>query len=487
MHTHLKSFLGDAKRVGFFGLGASNLSLISMLPRHIRVTLRTDGNILPEQIPEGVSVEAIFEGEKALADLNEDILFLSPSVRRDRPELISAAEAGVVLSSDHELFFEYANAPVLAVSGSSGKSTTAYLTSALINGSTARVIGNPEREPARNAAVGKEKDLADKDASSLNRAVLCGNVGKPMLESISQSAAVYVTELSSFMLMSHKATVRRSAITNISPNHLDFHKSMKEYSESKLSLLRLSEEIIINADDELLSKYAGRSRRVFGVYSARLSLPELLKKHKAKIYMTLEDGYICRNGAKIIDTGRLIRREPHNIANMMCALLLCDGYSDCKLWESVLSQFRGLPHRCEKILEEDGVIYVNSSIDTTPERTATTLRAFSENVILLLGGRGKGLSYEPVFSAMRGRVKKVITFGEEGKGLAADLPSEFCPRYLESFDCAVREACEIATCGDTVLLSPAATSYDGFSSFEERGKRFEELVRRSMIGKNSNI
>ena len=306
-----------------------------------------------------------------------------------------------------------------------------------------------------------------------------------MVESIRDDATVYVTELSSFMLMSHTAQIKRSAITNIKENHLDFHKSMKEYSEAKLSLLRLSEEIIINADDRRLSKYAGRSRRVFGVFSTELSPPELLKCHKAQIYMTLEDGFICRNGERIIDTARLARRERHNVANMMCAILLSDGYGSASCREAVLSSFGGLPHRCETVGQGGGVTYINSSIDTTPDRTAATLSGLSGNVILLLGGRGKGLSLCGLDSALRGKVKSVITFGEDGERIASELQQKVRVRYLGSFENATVAACRESSFGDTVLLSPASTSYDEFSSFEQRGNKFKEIVGRFLRGEIS--
>jgi len=460
MHAQFKELLRGARRVGFFGLGASNLSLLSILPEGTSVTLRADGEIKIPSLPSGVTLSAIYEGARAAENITEEILFLSPSVRRDRPMLLFAEANGTRLLSDSELFFESANAPVLAVSGSSGKSTTAYLAAALINGSE-------ESYPSPKA----------KSCSQAKRgAVLCGNIGRPMFSSISEGAKAYVTELSSFMLMNHKATVARGAITNISENHLDWHGSMEEYVEAKLSLLRLSNEIIINADDERLSGFVGRSRRVFGVFSTRLTLPELLRRHKAHIYMTLEGGSICRNGEQIINTGRLVRREEYNIANMMCASLLASGYGDAERVESVLSSFSGLPHRCEVVLKRDGITYINSSIDTTPTRTAKTLSAIGDNVILLLGGRDKGLPLTPIISAARGKVKQVFTFGESGEKIAKTLSPELAACYSGNFRSAILAACEMAKPNDTVILSPSGTSYDEFSSFEERGESFCKLL-----------
>ena len=504
MHGWLNNYLSGVKRVGFLGLGASCRSLLSILGKDVLVTLRTDGVLDPSLIPEGCPVERIFESERALCDIDEQVLFLSPSVRRDRPELISAAKKGTRLCSDHELFFEAVRAPVIAISGSSGKSTTAYLTAALINGGE-----NKKRTAAHKGKIASADDNIGKDPrcykiasgegkieeanhnsevstrKAERHAVLCGNIGKPMLESVTDSAGLYVAEMSSFMLMSHKAAVHRSAITNITENHLDWHRTFEEYKRAKLSLLSLSKEIVVNADDPTLSRFVGKNRRIFGVFSTRLPLFELLKHHKAKHYMTLESGFICHNGEKIIDTVPLVRNEEHNIANMMCALLLSEGYAKRSKIGEVLSAFCGLPHRCETVATEFGVSFINSSIDTTPERTRATLLPFKGSVVLLLGGHGKGLSYEPVISAAKGKVRLALCFGEDGEKIADALSGHINARYCGGFSEAVLEACALSKQGDTVLLSPACTSYDEFSSFEERGEKFKQIVL-SYIGERKD-
>ena len=536
MHGWLNNYLSGVRRVGFLGLGASCRSLLSMLGKDVLVTLRTDGVLDPSLIHEGCPVERIFESERALCDIDEQVLFLSPSVRRDRPELVSAVKKGTRLCSDHELFFEAVRAPVIAISGSSGKSTTAYLTAALINGGEnkngtvapegeiasgddnigkdprcykiASADDNIGKDPrcykiaSANDNIGKdprcykiasgegkiEEAYHNRQVStrkSESYAVLCGNIGKPMLESVTGSAGLYVAEMSSFMLMSHKAEVHRSAITNITENHLDWHRTFEEYKRAKLSLLSLSKEIVINADDPALSRFVGKNRRIFGVFSTRLPLFELLKHHKAKHYMTLESGFICHNGEKIIDTVPLVRNEEHNIANMMCALLLSEGYSKRSKIGEVLSAFCGLPHRCETVATEFGVSFINSSIDTTPERTRATLLPFKGSVVLLLGGHGKGLSYEPVISAAKGRVRLALCFGEDGEKIADALSGHINARYCGGFSEAVLEACALSKQGDTVLLSPACTSYDEFSSFEERGEKFKQIVL-SYIGERKD-
>ena len=454
MSNTLRRLLGDPRRIGFFGIGRSNLSLMSGLWDGVSVTLRSDKEIPNEAIPKGITPERILCGASALSDINEDCLILSPSVNRKRAEIIEAQSRGVTVTSDCELFFKAADAPVLAVTGSSGKSTTSALTHAIIRGG-GRVKGG---------------------------AVLCGNGGVPMLRSTENGAGLYVCELSSFMLSYLKSSVKRSAITGITPNHLDFHSSFEEYRDTKLGLLALSHEGVISADDEILYRRYKR-KCVFGVFSTERPLRELVSEFRAEHYGTLEDGWLCHNGEMLVHTSELVRREPFNLKNMLCAVLLSYGYSHRDAVISALKGFRGLPHRNELAGTINGVRYINSSIDTTPERCLITLSTYPNRPILLLGGRGKGLSYDGLIPALAKSAGAVICFGEEGERLFSLLqPTARC-RLADGLASAVKLACECARPGDTVLLSPACTSYDEFGSFEERGEEFKRLV--SLLGKDN--
>ena len=431
--------------VGFVGIGKSNLALMRLVPRDCGVVLRSDKKADLSSLPCGLKIKAIYEGDVALKDIREDVLVLSPSVRRDRPEINEAVSRGVRVTSDYEVFFEGRKAPVLAVTGSSGKSTTATMAHLMLGG----------------ACCGS---------------ALIGNIGTPMCEA-PENARVYVAELSSFMLEHGHAIVDRSVITNVTPNHLDYHGSFESYKRAKLSLMTLSHQAIVNADDPILREAAG-NRRLFGAVSTEMPLKELIKVCRADVYMTYENSYLLRNGEKLLHASALFRSDRYLIANALCAVALTDGYALKEQMLAAIGGFSGLSHRCETVATVGGVRYIDSSIDTTPERCAVTLTSYGKPVILLMGGRGKGLSYREIRDTLARFCKQIILFGEEREKIYKEI-SDICEvDTCESFSDAVALARRTAIPGDTVMLSPACTSYDEFRSFEERGEAFRRLINQ---------
>ena len=244
--TRESRLLKNARSFGFFGLGKSNLAILSLIPKDREITLRSEGRIDLSALPKRLRNARIFEGACAFDDINEDVLFLSPSVRRERDEFDKARAAGVTLCSDLELFLSEFRGISFAISGSDGKSTTATLTSLLL----------------------KEK---------FDRISAIGNIGIPFCHSARAPAAVL--ELSSFNLRYSTPHASRAAITNVTPNHLNWHSDFEEYKETKLSLLDSADEAIISADDEILSSYAS-GRRIFAVTSVTKSFEELKRDFK---------------------------------------------------------------------------------------------------------------------------------------------------------------------------------------------------------------
>ncbi len=427
-------------RVGFFGLGKSNLSLLRSLPfDNCAVTLRSEREINKADIPPHINVERIFEGENAFRDIEEDILLLSPSVRRERKELCDAKTRGVIFSSDCELFFENNARPLFAVSGSDGKSTTATLAHLLLDSS-----------------------------------LLIGNIGVPMTEALSMKCNSYVAELSSFMLAYCRPSAKRACLTNITPNHLDWHESFEEYRNMKLSLLQSAKECVLNIDDEILADYANEFG-AYGVISYRFDF-HALKRYRAEVTVTRGDLGIERNGRLILPYSNISIKEAHNIKNLMLAIALTDGYTSIERISEVARSFSGLPHRCERFLVKDGVEYINSSIDSSPARTVQTLNALGKKVILLLGGRSKGIGYGTLREAVGKYAEYALIFGENKEKIYTEIKDMTKCELHSNMASAASRAIELSEICKTVLLSPASTSYDAFANFEERGNYFKMII-----------
>lgn len=439
------------KKIGFLGLGKSNLSLMRLLPLgNTEIILRSETEFDSASIPQGLNISEVRVGNNALSGITEELMICSPSVRRDRAELLSAKERGICFSSDAELFFENCDKEVFAVTGSDGKSTTTTLLAKIL--------------------------------SRRHKTAPVGNIGSPMLESLCGESEMFCAELSSFMLSYLNAHVRRAAITNITPNHLNWHKDLSEYIEAKLSLIKSSDESVLSADDAALEECLS-TRGAFAVTSMRSSFDELKKRYKCHLYFTFNGDYILRNGELLVATSDIKKKEKHNIQNLMCAAALADGYCDSEDIRSVARTFEGLSHRAEFFLSHGGIDFINSSIDTTPSRTKSTLESLGRQVVLILCGRGKGASYEPLSVPLARYASHVVITGEDAeKMLGALAPYADC-RYADGFDSAVELAIKLSSRGEAVLLSPAATSFDEFSSFEERGARFKSTVTK-FLGEN---
>lgn len=423
--------IGHRARVGFFGLGVSNMALIRALPEGYPFTVRSDA----DRLDFSISPERVHLGACSLNDIDEDALFLSPSVRRDRPELALASERGCRLMSDCELFF-LESVELYAVTGSDGKSTTATLAAALIPG-----------------------------------AALVGNIGIPFVEApVSER---YVAELSSFQLEYCVPHAKRAVLTSLSENHLNWHKSYEEYREAKLALLRRADEAILpfSAVGEVsgIYPYAAFGRRTFGEARGIIS---------AEHYITLEGDVIAYDGEGIIRLSRLARSEWYNIENFMGAIALSSGLVGVEDIVRLGESFSGLPHRVELFLSARGIDFINSSIDTTPKRCQATLEALGRRVVLILGGRGKGLSPNCMLPAIKKYAEGVVLYGEAGRELLSYISGLGMPyRYFESLYHAIDCAVEIAECGSAVLLSPAATGYGEFKNYAERGDAFKAYIR----------
>ena len=442
----IRSLLGcgqDVKKIALFGLGVSNLEILRKMTDNVGIVIRSDTHLGRDIAKVDPRIVAIYDGEHSCDEIDEDVIVFSPSVRRDRYELLRAAERGVIFTSDCEMFSDSVGSPVFAVTGSDGKSTTATILSQLLR----------ERYPT---------------------VALCGNIGSPMLTSVASDA--YAVELSSFQLTYSHPRVMRAAITNITPNHLNWHTSFDEYRDAKLSLLRGAEEYALSADNEILSDYI-RIHGAFGVISAEKTYMELKELYDFSVAYTAEGEHILRNGEPYIKIADIVRKEKHNLKNLMLALAASDGLVSQSHAVAVARSFGGLAHRMETVAEYNGIKYIDSSIDTSPSRCISTLSSLTAKCVVILGGRKKGVALDSLVPIVRKKARAAVVMGECREELYSLLTGDFKCIRAEDMRDAVEKATEAAECSDSVILSPGATSYDLYSSYAERGDDFKKQVK----------
>lgn len=439
MQARTHAILEEYKKIGVAGLGRSNRALLPLLPKEAEVTLYSDAEV--GDVPDNFT--RVRCGSDALAKIDEEVLILSPSVRRERREIADAIERGVRVTGDCELFFERCKQPVIAVSGSDGKSTTATLAHMML------------------------------EAAGI-RSHLIGNIGVPMTPTLGD-AEVYVAELSSFMLRYLHPRLYRAALTNLTPNHLDWHSSYEEYVTSKLGIYENAGGRVAFVGSREVDRYLCE-RGAYAVACCGLSHGAARLLYHAEHYVTLEGGYVLLDGERLLHREEIRARGEHTLKNFMCAVALTHPHADREAIRRVAESFTGLSHRCETVATYSGVEYIDSSIDTTPARCAETLRSLGRRVVLILCGRSKGLPYEPLVEAAKIYARRAVITGEAQAEMYGALSDSVACEVVPSFREAVEAAAECAECGEAVLLSPAATSYDAFSSFEERGEKFKEII-----------
>lgn len=427
------------KSVSLFGFGKSNRAVFEYLEKNfknlkisIRLQKSTDG------LPNGVR---IFEKDNLFSELSEDLIFVSPSVRRDTEQFY-----GKLLSSDAELFFEKSVGDVFAVTGSDGKSTTTTIAKMLLG----------------------------------DKAYAIGNIGVPFTSAISYpKGSVFVSELSSFQLMDFAPKTKRAVITNISPNHLDWHKSMEEYVAAKENVLVNCGEPVFFIDD-LVSKELYKKHRPFAIASLKLSEDEI-KSYKAETYVYVKQGAIYADGKEILKLADISRKEDYNLKNFICAIALSYGYFEYGELSRIAKSFSGLPHRFELIYKINGTRFFNSSIDSSPQRTLSTLSQKTTPYVLLMGGRTKMKNYGILKDLIEKNAHALVLTGENRYEIYGAVAPLSVPIYIEEdFDTAVACAFDLALNNCDLIFSPASVSYDAFENFEKRGEAFASALERKI-------
>ena len=442
------------KTVAVIGIGVSNQPLIRLLlERGIAVTACDKKNretlgIVAEQLEaNGCRLRL---GEAYLDGLTEDVIFRTPGMRPDLPQLAAAVSRGSVLTSEMEVFFEVCPCPKIAVTGSAGKTTTTTIIAELLK------------------RAGKTVHLG-------------GNIGHPLLAETGKMKPedVAVLELSSFQLMTMTHSPHIAVVTNLAPNHLDVHKDFQEYIDAKENIFthQSAKDIaVFNADNpytlEEASRAVGRAR--------------LFSRKKE-----LEDGVFLRGDAviarhngeerQVMTTADIKLPGVHNIENYMAAIAAVDGLVPDGIIRDFAREFGGVEHRIELIRTRNGVRWYNDSIASSPSRTIAGLNSFKEKVILIAGGKDKGISYDALGPVINDHVKLLILCGATA-GVIRRV-TEQAANYdgleivdVEDYHQAVALAGSRAQEGDVVILSPASTSFDRFANFMERGRVFKDIV-----------
>lgn len=465
-----KRFKGKVCRV--LGFARSNKPLVSILldaGATVYVHDKNENIVNDEKYCEFSSrgVSFLTGAEYLSAGLFGDYIFRSPAFRPDLPEIRAAIGKGAELSSEMELFFDYCPCEIIGITGSDGKTTTTTLTHLFLETEFAKV-GD------RRAYVG-------------------GNIGAPLLPLIFEMTEkdVAVVELSSFQLMTMKRSPARALVTNVTPNHLNWHVDMDEYIAAKCNIFwhTGAKMLVANRENEVTREVAKNCDLPVTYFSSRMSdyedIVPYFKENAKAIYE--RDGMIVmdngREKREIVKTDDIRLPGRHNVENYMAAIALTEGHVSTETIQTVAKSFNGVEHRLELVRERDGVKFYNSSIDSSPARTAAALSAISHKPIIICGGSEKGVKFDTLACDLCEKTKAVVLTGDAAPSILAEI--EKCPLYdreklyvihIPDFDEAVKKAASLAEKGDIVLLSPACASFDHFKDFAHRGNHFKELV-----------
>ncbi len=439
------------KRVTVVGIGVSNTPLIKRLVEygaHVTACDKKTEEQLGERVKELRQMDvSLCLGEDYLSDLQGDYLFKTPGMRYDLPQLLAFSENGGEVLSEMEVFFEICPCKKIAVTGSDGKTTTTSLIYEMMS------------------RAGYTCHLG-------------GNIGKPLLPEIEkiQPEDYAILELSSFQLHTMKVSPQIAVITNIEPNHLDVHKSMEEYIEAKENICRYQkpeERLVVNFSNDI-TRRIGEQAAAETTYFSRYSWLD-----KGYCY---REGYIYKDGEKILNTDEIALPGMHNVENYMTAIAAVWGLVSVEVIRDVAKHFAGIAHRIEFVRELNGVRFYNDSIASSPTRAMACLNAFYEQgtkMIMIAGGYDKKIPFDGLGQEIVKKVKRLFLVGHTSQKIAdavlandPDFPVVFC----QSFEEAVRESYAFAGQGDVIALCPACASFDLFPNFEVRGNTFKELV-----------
>lgn len=467
-----KNFL-RGKSCAVLGIGVSNIPLIKfLLESGAIVTARDKKDLSALSENPALDIENLTKkgvrfvtGEEYLSNLSEQVIFKTPGLRSDVAEIVEARSRGAVITSEMEAFLSICPCRIIAVTGSDGKTTTTTLVAKIL----------------------------EKAGYTVH---LGGNIGKPLLYETPcmRRSDFAVLELSSFQLHSigffennplpvplgHFPDV--AIVTNVSPNHLDWHTSYEEYADSKKAIfknLACGGKLVTNAACEITEKFAKEAEKdgkKVCFFSAKV---------KTAGYFA-DDEAIYKNGEKLLLRADIKLPGAHNAENYMAAMAATEDFVSLDDVKAVASSFGGVEHRLEYTATIDGADYYNSSIDSSPSRTIAAVSSFSDvfrkKLVLIMGGYDKNIPYAPVGEPVCRMARAVFLCGATADKIEAaikeaknfDDTTEIFK--FSDFKETIVAARKYAKSGDKVILTPASASFDLFKNFDERGKRFKSIV-----------
>ena len=440
------------KRVAVIGIGVSNTPLIHMLLRSgIDVTAcdKSSAEALGGVAEELESLGAHLQlGDGYLEGLDQDVIFRTPGLRPDVPALETARARGAEITSEMEVFFKVCPCKLIAVTGSDGKTTTTTIISELL------------KAAGYNVYVG-------------------GNIGKPLLPDAAgmEPEDVAVLELSSFQLMTMTQSPDIAVVTNVTPNHLDVHKSMEEYIAAKEAVFAYQNGqglAVFNQDNEITRAFAERAPGRSVRFSRQEELPQ-------GVYV--KEDAIWSGDRRVLPLADILIPGTHNVENYMAAIAAVEDLVSDEVIRHVAKTFGGVEHRIELVRTLNGVRYYNDSIASSPTRTIAGLRSFQEKVILIAGGYDKKIPFDVLGPEIIEHVKLLVLTGATASKIRAAVeaasgynPSALMITEVDDFKEAVLTASHAAQPGDVVILSPACASFDQFKNFMIRGETFKKII-----------
>lgn len=447
-----KKFI-EGKETAVVGIGISNRPLIDLLVKlNVNVTAFDKkseselGTVVEDLKAKGVKLVL---GKDYLKKLKGyEVIFKTPSMRIDSPELLDAKHEGAYITSEMEEFIKYCPGKIYGVTGSDGKTTTTTLIYKMLS------------EQGYKTWVG-------------------GNIGAPLFSKIEEIGKEdrIVLELSSFQLMTIHENMEVALVTNLSPNHLDMHNGMEEYISAKknIYLNQTSDNLLVlNNDNSITRSMINEAKgRVF-IFSVNDKVDKGAYYYNGNLYIM---------GKEVCSENEVKLKGMHNIENLLAAF--CCVYEDVSLetMKKVATTFTGVEHRMEFIRELNGVKYYNDSIASSPTRTLAGLKAFGRPVILIAGGYDKKISFDNLAEEGYPYIKTLILLGvtknkikEAFEKVVEKNNTELRIIMVDSLEEAVEVSKEEAKEGDIVTLSPACASFDMFPNFEVRGNKFKEII-----------